>query len=135
MSSLLHCSLALFVALFTLGALQQPEITGDWYFDRFGGPHGEVSKGDSIDKATKEWAGYKFVFTKDGRCRTIQQDGARVTKNYEYIPSRGLVIFEKDTMKISLLTAQSLELYPINGKQPALFLKRNKDEKTAMNAP
>ena len=133
MSSLLHGSLALFAALFVLGTLQEPEITGDWYFDRFGGPHGEVSKGDSIDKATKEWTGYKFVFTKDGKCRTIAKDGSRVTKNIEYIPDRRLVIFEQDTMKIMLLTAQNMELYPVNGKQPALFLKRNKEEKTAMN--
>lgn len=122
MTPFLHFSAALFLLCF----FQQPDFTGDWYFDRFGGPHGEVAKGDSIDKATKQWTGYKFTFTKDGKCKTTEQDGTRDTKFYQYIADRRLVILEGDTMKIMLLTSRNLELYPTNGRQPALFLRRNK---------
>jgi len=127
MTPFVHFSSALFAAFAFLSSLQQPDFTGDWYFDRFGGPHGEVAKGDSIDKATKKWTGYKFTFTRDGKCKTTEVDGTRDTKFYQYIPEQRLVILEGDTMKIMLLTSRSLELYPTNGRQPALFLRRSKE--------
>ena len=123
MTPLIHCSLAFFVAL-SFYPLQQTEFTGDWYFDHFGPRNGQVVKSDEIDKANKQEAGYKFTFTKDGKFRTIQSDGTRNTTDYGYLANRRLIIVGTDTMKIVSLTSQAMELYPINGKQPALFLRR-----------
>ncbi|HEV2481542.1 MAG TPA: hypothetical protein VGS79_17850 [Puia sp.] len=114
---------------------QRAEYTGDWYFDRFGGPHGEVSHAPDIEKANKQEAGYKFTFTNNGKFRTVQPDGTTNTTDYGYLVRRREIIIGKDTLKIMLLTAKIMELYPVSGKQPALFLRRNKDEKTAMSAP
>jgi len=134
MTALIPLSLFLGMALFC--PLQQPEFYGDWYFDHFGPRNGEVVKSDEIDKANKQEAGYKFTFTKDGKFfRTIQSDGSRNTTDYGYLADRRLIIVGTDTMKIVLLTSQAMELYPINGKQPALFLRRNKDEKKATSTP
>jgi hypothetical protein len=134
MTPLIHGSLALLIA-FLLFPAQQAELTGDWYFDRFGGPHGEIAKNDSIDKANKKFEGVKFTFTKDGKFRSVEQDGTHNTKAYEYIPGQRLVIVDGDSMKIMLLTAMNLELYPINGRQPTLFMKRSKEGKTVAGNP
>jgi hypothetical protein len=134
MTSLIHGSLAFFMALLFYPQ-QQAEFTGDWYFDRFGGPHGEVAHSEDIDKANKQQAGSKFTFTNDGKFRTIQQDGTRNTMDYGYLASRREIILGKDTLKIMLLTAKIMELYPVSGKQPTLFLKRSKNVRTAMSAP
>lgn len=115
--------------------LQQADYTGDWYFDRFGGPNGEISHTDAIDKANKQEAGYKFTFTKDGKFRTVQSDGTRNTTDYQYIHKGRLIVLGRDTMKIVRLTATAMALYPTNGKQPTLYLRRNKEVKGAGSAP
>lgn len=104
--------------------LQQADYTGDWYFDHFGPRNGQVVKSDELDKANKQEAGYKFTFTRDGKFKTTQSDGTRNTTDYGYLADRRLIIVGTDTMKIVSLTAQTMELYPINGKQPAMFLRR-----------
>jgi hypothetical protein len=134
MTSLIPCSLVLFAAL-SFSPLQQTDFTGDWYFDHFGPRDGQVSQKEDIDKANKQEAGYKFTFTKDGMFRTIQSDGTRSSMNYGYRADRRQIILGTDTMKIVSLTSQTMELYPINGKQPALFLRRNKDAKAVVSQP
>ena len=140
MSSFLRGSLTVFLVGF-LGCAdcvaqtgQQVTITGDWYFDRFGGPHGEIANSPNIVKANKDEDGTMFTLTKDGKFTTTQPNGFRNTTDYQYIVKRRLVILGKDTMKVMLLTSKILELYPTNGKQPALFLKRAKGGKTSMSA-
>jgi hypothetical protein len=140
MPSILHGSMAILL-IGVLGhadcsaqAARQVSITGDWYFDRFGGPHGEIAHSPEIVKANKHEAGYQFTLTKDGKFITTQPNGTQNTMDYQYIARRREVILGKDTMKVMLLTSKILELYPIKGKQPALFLKRTKDGKTSMSA-
>ena len=143
MSLILHCSLAVFLIGFLVDGricAQQPDpqpratpqpvtVMGDWYFDRVGGPHGEVSHSKDIVKANADEAGYMFTLTKDGKFTTTQPNGTQNTSDYQYIVKRHEIILGKDTMKIKLLTSKILELYPTNGKQPSLFLRRNKDGK------
>ena len=57
------------------------------------------------------------------------------TIDYKLLDDRREVVIGADTMQIMLLTSQILELYPNDQRQGALFLKRNKDGKTAMSAP
>ena len=57
------------------------------------------------------------------------------TIDYKLLDDRREVVIGADTMQIMLLTSQILELYPNDQHQAALFLKRNKDGKTAMSAP
>ena len=133
MTPLIHVSLVLSVAL--LYPQQQAEFTGNWYFDRFGGPHGEVVKNADIDKANQQEAGFKFVFTKDGKFKSIEPNGMHTTKDYEYLAGPRRIIIDGDTMKIAMLTSEAMELCPTNAKQPALFLRRNKEERTAMSTP
>jgi hypothetical protein len=58
-----------------------------------------------------------------------------MNSSFQYLASRQEIVLHGDTMKIMLLTLDILELYPISGTKPALFLKRNKDGKTSMSAP
>jgi hypothetical protein len=117
---------------------QQPEITGTWYFDRYGGPHGEISKRAEILEANRLYQGTSFIFTKEGiLIRDFPHGRQHNTTSINYrinYPSR-LAIIGTDTMRIMLLTPQILELYPNNGKSMAMFLKRKKEGKTAMSAP
>lgn len=53
---------------------------------------------------------------------------------YKLFPDRKEVIIQGDTMRIMLLTADILELYPTSDTKPALFLKRTKNGKTSMSA-
>ena len=113
---------------------QKAEIFGNWYFDRFGGPHGELVKDGEIAKANKQNEGYSFTFTKDNKAIFRQKNGATMTAPFQLLESRKEIVLHGDTMRIMLLTSEILELYPISEEKPALFLKRSKDGKTAMSA-
>jgi hypothetical protein len=117
---------------------QKADIKGIWYFDRFGGPHGEISEDSEIVKANKENKGLTMSFTKDNKMISEQPGGMRVNNsvvNYQVFYDRKEVIISGDTLKIMLLTSEILELYPKDESRPALFLKRSKDGKTSMSAP
>jgi len=49
----LHRSIFLFLILFCSFMDHKVDITGTWYFDRFGGPHGEIAESAEIVKANK----------------------------------------------------------------------------------
>src|ERR1700761_5456077 len=77
-------------------ATPQPvTVMGDWYFDRFGGPHGEVSHSAEIVKANKDEEGYMFTLTKDGKFTTTQPNGTQNTSDYQYIAKRHEIILGK----------------------------------------
>ena len=119
---------------------QKPEIFGKWYFDRFGGPHGEISSDPGIANANKHNEGLTMNFTTDNKMIGIRKNGTvadTFTTHYRIInPGRLLVMGgQSDTMRIMLLTSDILELYPTSDTKPAMFLKRNKDKKTSMSAP
>lgn len=113
---------------------QKAEIYGKWYFDRFGGPHGEIVKDGEIAKANKQNEGFSFTFTNDNKAIIQQKDGATMKASFELLAKRKEVVLQGDTMRIMLLTSDILELYPISEEKPAMFLKRSKDGKTAMSA-
>lgn len=118
--------------------IQQLDVTGVWYFDRFGGPHGEIAESSSIVKANQQNKGTIYNFEKDRtlvRSRPGGTAGDVSTIKYQILYPSKLVIIGGDTLKIMLLTSQILELYPKDETRPALFLKRSKDGKTAMSAP
>ena len=114
---------------------QKAEIYGKWYFDRFGGPHGEVVKDGEIAKANQLNKGISFTFTKDGKAVLEQADGAKMNSTFQYLAGHEEIVLHGDTMRIMLLTSDILELYPTSYTKPAMFLKRNKDGKTSMSAP
>jgi len=117
---------------------QKPDILGKWYFDRFGGPHGEIAESPEIVKANKQNKGLTLTFTKDNKMISSQQNGMKInnsTVNYQVLYDRKQVIIGSDTLQIKLLTSDILELYPKNESRPALFLKRSKDGKNLMSAP
>jgi hypothetical protein len=134
-------SLGLLVSLISIlscSFVQRPEIMGTWYFDRFGGPHGETSDDPNIANANKQHQGLSFTFTRDNKLITRQPGQMAVhdtTVDYKVLADRREVVIGGDTMRIMLLTSQILELYPNNQHQAALYLKRSKDGKTAMSAP
>jgi|HubBroStandDraft_6_1064221.scaffolds.fasta_scaffold666531_1 hypothetical protein len=118
----------------------QPEIFGKWYFDRFGGPHGEISTDPGIVNANKHNEGLTMTFTPYNKMIGTQKNGSNVdtfTTHYRIISPGRLFVMEgqSDTMRIMLLTSDILELYPTSETKPAMFLKRNKDKMTAMSAP
>ena len=113
---------------------QQNGIYGKWYFDRFGGPHGEIVKDGEIAKANKRNEGFSFDFTKENTMIVTQSSGKTMKVPYKLFPDRKEVIIQGDTMRIMLLTADILELYPTSDTKPALFLKRTKNGKTSMSA-
>ena len=113
---------------------QKAEIYGKWYFDRFGGPHGEIVKDGEIAKANKQNEGFSFTFTNDNKAILQQKNGATMTAPFQLLASRKEIVLQGDTMRIMLLTSDILELYPISEEKPAMFLKRSKDGKTAMSA-
>jgi hypothetical protein len=113
---------------------QKAEIYGKWYFDRFGGPHGEIGKSAEIVKANKQNEGLSLTFTNDSKVTIQQKSGATMTAPFQFLASRKEVVLQGDTMRIMLLTSDILELYPISEQKPAMFLKRSKDGKTAMSA-
>jgi len=119
---------------FCPGYSQKAEIYGKWYFDRFGGPHGELVTDGEIAKANKQNEGYSFTFTKDNKAIFQQKNGATMTAPFQLLERRKEVVLHGDTMRIMLLTSEILELYPISEEKPAMFLKRSKDGKTAMSA-
>jgi hypothetical protein len=121
--------------IFCCANAQQNAILGKWYFDRFGGPHGEIAESPDIVKANQQNNGISFTFTKDNKMFRVQPDGNSMTVNYQVLPDRKQVVIERDTLQIMLLTSDILELYPITETRPALFLKRSKDGKTSMSAP
>jgi hypothetical protein len=117
---------------------QQPGILGVWYFDRLGGPLGEIASDPQILKANKQNEGLSLTFAKDNKMISSQQVGAKLnnsTVDYKVSYDRKQVIIGGDTMRIMLLTSDILELYPVNERRPALFLKRSKEGKTVMSAP
>jgi hypothetical protein len=114
---------------------QKAEIYGKWYFDRFGGPHGEVVKEGEIAKANNLNKGITFTFTNEDKAVIEHVEGGKMNSSFQYLASHQEIVLQGDTMQIMLLTSDVLELYPISGSKPALFLKRNKDEKTSMSAP
>jgi len=113
---------------------QKAEIYGRWYFDRFGGPHGEISKDPEIAKANKQNEGLSFTFVTNNKAILKQSNGATMTMPFQFLASRKEIVLQGDTMRIMLLTSDILELYPISEEKPAMFLKRSKDGKTAMSA-
>ncbi|MES1222379.1 MAG: hypothetical protein ABUT20_43195 [Bacteroidota bacterium] len=113
---------------------QKAEIYGKWYFDRFGGPHGEISKDAEITKANKQNEGMSFTFRTDDKAVIQQKNGASMTAPFQLLAGRKEIVLQRDTMRIMLLTSDILELYPISEEKPAMFLKRSKEGKTAMSA-
>ena len=112
---------------------QKAEIYGKWYFDRFGGPHGEVVKDGSIAEANKENEGFSLTFTKDNKAVLERRDGTKMNAYFHYLASSEKIVLQEDTLQIMLLTSDMLELYPVSETKPAMFLKRNKDGKTSMS--
>jgi hypothetical protein len=138
MPNLLQRSLMLLLVFPCLYNVQQTGITGVWYFDRFGGPHGEVSESAETVKGNQVNKGLVFTFRNDGKLVTSKPgkpDQGSATVNYQVFYQRNEIVIGRDTMRIMLLTKEILELYPKNESRPALFLKRSKDGKTAMSAP
>jgi len=129
--------LAVFLLLLSYcpGYGQKVEIYGKWYFDRFGGPHGEIVKDGEIAKANKQNEGFSFTFTNDNKVILQQKNGATMTAPFQLLTSRKEIVLKGDTMRIMLLTPDILELYPISEEKPAMFLKRSNDGKTTMSAP
>jgi hypothetical protein len=134
MARTLLLSVCLLLTFPYAGYSQKAEIYGKWYFDRFGGPHGETSKDGEIAKANKQNEGYSFNFTHENTMIVTQATGSARKVPYELFPGRIIIINQVDTMRIMLLTADILELYPASDTKPALFLKRTKDGKTSMSA-
>ena len=133
-----HSLIYLMLTIACLTNVQKPDISGTWYFDRFGGPHGEIAESPEIVKANKQNEGRIFTFTKDNKLISRQPGGMEInnsTVDYHVLPERRQVIIGSDTLQIILLTSEILELYPKNESRPALFLKRSKDGKTSMSAP
>lgn len=128
--------LAVFSLLFLScpGYGQKAEIYGKWYFDRFGGPHGEVVKDGAIAEANKQNEGLSITFTKDDQAILDHGDGAKMNGSFHYLANQGKIVLQGDTLQIMLLTTDILELYPISETKPAMFLKRNKNGKTSMSA-
>jgi hypothetical protein len=134
----MHLPICLLLILSCFADAQNPDISGKWYFDRLGGPHGEIANDPQILKANKQNEGLSLTFAKDNKMISSQQVGTKVnnsTVDYKVSYDRKQVIIGGDTLRIMLLTSDILELYPINERRPALFLKRSKDGKTAMSAP
>ena len=131
-------ALFLFIYLFLIfscsGCGQKAEIYGKWYFDRLGGPHGEISKDPEVAKANKQNEGLLFTFTKDNKAIFEQKDGTSMNVSYQLLGDRKQLVLQGDTLRILLLTSDILELYPTNESRPAMFLKRSKDGKTTMSA-
>ena len=113
---------------------QKAEIYGKWYFDRFGGPHGEIAKDAKIAKANKQNEGLSFTFATDYKAILQQKNGATMNVPFQLLASRKEIVLQGDTMRIMLLTSDMLELYPISEEKPAMFLKRSKVGQTAMSA-
>jgi hypothetical protein len=114
---------------------QNVDIYGKWYFDRFGGPHGEIANDGEIGKANKQNEGMSLTFTKDNKAIMQRKNGAAMTAPFQLLADHKEIILRGDTMRIMLLTSTILELYPVSNDKPAMFLKRSKDGKTAMSAP
>jgi hypothetical protein len=104
---------------------QKAEIYGKWYFDRFGGPHSEVVEDGEIARANKLNKGLSFTFTKDDGAIYEQADGAKMNAPFHILPGRKGIVLHGDTLKIMLLTPDILELFPVSGTKPAMFLKRS----------
>lgn len=113
---------------------QKAEIYGKWYFDRLGGPHGEIVKDGEIAKANKQNEGISFTFTNDNKAILQQKDGSTMTVPFQLLADRKEIVLQGDTMRIMLLTKDILELYPVSEEKPAMFLKRTRDGKTSMSA-
>lgn len=124
--------------IFSWSCTQKPDLSGTWYFDRFGGPHGEIAESPEIVQANRQDQGLTFTFAKDHKLIKSQEGGPNInnsTATYQVFYNRRQVIIEGDTLQIMLLTSEILELYPKNESRAALFLKRSKDGKTLMSAP
>jgi hypothetical protein len=117
---------------------QKSYILGTWYFDRYGGPHGEISQSPKIVEANNLSKGLMITFTRDNKM-IFDQPGRKpestATEIYQMPAGLNQIICGGDTLKIMLLTSEILELYPKDEMRPALYLKRSKDGKTAMSAP
>ncbi len=112
---------------------QKADIRGVWYFDRFGGPHGEISERSEIVKANKINEGLTFTFANDNKMISKPPGGNASDSsvvNYQVFYDRKEIVINGETMKIMLLTSEILELYPKDESRPALFLKRSKNGKT-----
>ena len=126
--------------LFCCTNAQQKGILGKWYFDRFGGPHGEIAERSDSDmlRANKQDIGTTFTFAADNKLTVSPPGGSKNdsrSQDYQLFPDRKLVVIGSDSFRIMLLTSDILELYLVNETKPALFLKRTRDGKTAMSAP
>jgi hypothetical protein len=121
-----------------IGQAQSVDIRGVWYFDRFGGPHGEISENPETVKANKTNVGLTFTFTNNNRVVRTPPGGNASNSSvvqYHIFYDRKEVTIDGETMKIMLLTSEILELYPKAENKQALFLKRSKNGKTSMSAP
>ena len=135
MARSIRLTLCLLVIFSCSGYSQKAEIYGKWYFDRFGGPHGEIANDGEIGKANKLNKGMMLTFTKDNKAIMQQKNAPAMTASFQLLTNRNEIVLRGDTMRIMLLTSSILELYPISDNKPAMFLKRSKDEKTALSAP
>jgi hypothetical protein len=130
--------LSIFLTLAISCSARQISILGVWYFDRFGGPHGEIAESEDIVKTNQHDKGMMFTFTKDNKLIVTLPDGAsnpNGTQDYRVLQNPRLIVIAGDTMQIMLLTSDILELYPKNESKAALFLKRSKEGKTSLSAP
>jgi len=128
--------LAVFLLLISCGPGygQTAGVYGKWYFDRFGGPHGEISRDAEIAKANKQNEGLSLTIVNDNKAIFQQKNGATMSVPFQLLASQKEIVLQGDTLRIMLLTSDILELYPISEEKPAMFLKRSKDGKTAMSA-
>jgi hypothetical protein len=119
-------------------SVRQNSILGTWYFDRFGGPHGEIAESKDIVNANQQDKGMMFTFATNNKFIVNRPDGGSSpngTQDYQVLQNSRLIVIGIDTMRIMLLTSDILELCPTSGPRAALFLKRSKDGKTSMSAP
>src|SRR5882757_5169108 len=107
----LHLSVFLMLIFSFSSNAQKPDILGKWYFDRFGGPHGEIAESAEIVKANKLNKGLMITFTKNNKMIYSQPGGMRQNNSIaDYQVSYDLrqVICAGDTLRIMLLTSEIL---------------------------
>jgi hypothetical protein len=75
MSHFLHR--AVFLILICSCTGHRVDLTGLWYFDRFGGPHGEISESPEIAEANKLNKGLTITFSNDNKMTSTQGGGTK----------------------------------------------------------
>jgi hypothetical protein len=120
--------LILFLFFISCTHPQKAPITGLWYFDRFGGSHGEIAQDSSVIKVNMENKGLTINFTTDNKLISSQPGGLernKFTTSYKILDDQSKIIINGDTMTIKVLTKDMLELF-IDNSMTALFLNRAK---------